>query len=55
VDLDNENTIKGLAHFVTTPAVVNADKVIVQSKNMRQAYVKARVMVAGEHTRGYGE
>ena len=44
-----------MAHFVTTPAVVNADKVIVQSENMRQAYVKAMVMVTGEHTRGYWE
>ncbi len=55
VDLDNEEAIKGMAHFVTTPAVVNADKVIVQSENMRQAYVKAMVMVTGEHTRGYWE
>ncbi len=55
VDLENEEEIKGMAHFVTTPAVVNADKVIVQSENMRQAYVKAMVMVTGEHTRGYWE
>lgn len=55
VDLDNEDAIKGMAHFVTTPAVVNADKVIVQSENMRQAYVKAMIMVTGEHTRGYWE
>lgn len=55
VDLENEESIKGMAHFVTTPAVVNADKVIVQSENMRQAYVKVMVMVTGEHTRGYWE
>lgn len=55
VDLENEEAIKEMAHFVTTPGVVNADKVVVQSENMRQAYVKAMVMVTGEHTRGYWE
>ena len=55
VNLENEEAIKGMAHFVTTPGVVNADKVVVQSENMRQAYVKAMVMVTGEHTRGYWE
>ncbi len=55
VDLENEEAIKGMAHFVTTPGVVNADKVVVQSENMRQAYIQAMVMVTGEHTRGYWE
>ena len=31
VNLENEEAIKGMAHFVTTPGVVNADKVVVQS------------------------
>ena len=55
VDLNNEESVKKMAHFVTTPGVINADKVIVQSENMRQAYIKVMVMVTGEHTKGYWE
>ena len=55
VDLENEESVKKMAHFVTTPGVINADKVIVQSENMRQAYIKVMVMVTGEHTKGYWE
>lgn len=42
-DLENEESIRGMAHFCTVPGVIYADKVIVQSEAMRQAYV--RVMV----------
>ena len=42
-DLENEESIKGMAHFCTVPGVIYADKVIVQSEAMRQAYI--RVMV----------
>ncbi len=42
-DLKNEESIKGMAHFCTVPGVIYADKVIVQSEAMRQAYI--RVMV----------
>lgn len=55
VNLDNEDSIMKMAHFATTPGVINADKVIVQSENMRQAYIKALTMVAGEHTRKHWE
>ncbi|NBH71181.1 hypothetical protein D3Z51_03870 [Clostridiaceae bacterium] len=39
-DLENEESIRGMAHFCTVPGVIYADKVIVQSEAMRQAYVK---------------
>ncbi len=42
-DLENEESIKGMAHFCTVPGVIYADKVIVQSEAMRQVYI--RVMV----------
>ncbi len=55
VNLESEESIKNMAHFATTPGVINADKVIVQSENMRQAYIKALTMVTGEQTRKYWE
>ena len=42
-DLENEESIRGMAHFCTVPGVIYVDKVIVQSEAMRQAYI--RVMV----------
>ena len=35
-----EERIEGMKHFVTTPAVFNADRVIVQSEDMKQIYIK---------------
>ena len=31
-------TLEGIAHFMLTPGVINADEVIVQSENMKKAY-----------------
>lgn len=36
---DNPGAAEGIKHFCTTPGVFNADKVIVQSENMRQVYI----------------
>lgn len=36
---DNREAVEGIKHFCTTPGVINADKVIVQSEAMRQVYV----------------
>lgn len=44
-----------MAHFCTVPGVINADKVIVQSEVMRQAYINVLSMVVGEHTRKHWE
>ena len=54
-DPDNEQAVEGIAHFITTAAVINADKVIVQSEAMRQAYIKVMTKYAGEETHGYWE
>lgn len=55
IDLDNKESIMQMAHFATTPGVINADKVIVESENVRQAYIKALTMVTGEQTKKYWE
>lgn len=39
-DPENEMALEGMAHFVTVPAVIYADQVIVQSEAMKEAYVK---------------
>lgn len=47
----NKAAVEGMAHFVTVPGVMNADRVIVQSEAMRQAYIKVMTQCAGKHTR----
>ncbi|MCH5186117.1 MAG: hypothetical protein J1F64_08340 [Oscillospiraceae bacterium] len=37
---DNEKHVEDIKHFCITPGVINADKVIVQSENMRKVYIK---------------
>ncbi len=54
-DPDNEAQLERLAHFVTVAAVINADKVIVQSEAMRRAYIKIMTEQAGSNTRQYWE
>lgn len=51
VDLENGKAIEDMAHFCKTPAVLNADKVIVQSEQMKQVYVKVLTEWMGEETR----
>lgn len=55
IDPENEEAVNGISHFCTTPGVINADKVIVQSENMKKAYVKALTKAAGEASRKYWE
>ena len=40
INPDNPDEVKGIEHFCMVPGVLNADKVIVQSENMRRAYIK---------------
>ncbi|MBQ9605925.1 MAG: CDP-glycerol glycerophosphotransferase family protein [Lachnospiraceae bacterium] len=54
-DPENEAQLEGISHFITVAAVMNADKVIVQSENMRQAYINIMTKHAGEETREYWE
>ncbi len=51
VDLRSREAVEGMAHFVTVPGVMNADKVIVQSENMRKAYIRVMTRYAGKQTR----
>ncbi len=50
LDPDNEEEVEGVKHFCTTPGVVNADKVIVQSENMKKIYVKVLTEFMKEQT-----
>lgn len=52
---NDQEAIERMEHFCTVPAVVNADKVIVQSEEMRQVYIKVMSKVAGELSRSYWE
>lgn len=52
---DDERALKTRCYFVSTPGVVNADKVIVQSEQMKQSYVDYLSQWAGEDTRAIWE
>jgi len=47
---DNDDAIKEMEHFCTVPGVYNADKVIVQSEDMKQVYIKALLDAANDHS-----
>ena len=47
----NERAYHNMKHYCTMPGVVNADKVIVQSENMKQLYVDKLTEFAGADTR----
>lgn len=55
--LDNEESIESMAHFCTTPGVLYADRVIVQSENMRKAYIQVLSKLLGKdaNTKAYLE
>jgi hypothetical protein len=55
VSPDNQVAVEAIQHFCTVPGVINADKVIVQSENLRRIYIDVLVKNAGENTRGYWE
>ncbi len=50
-DLENKDTIEHIADFAVTRGVINADEVIVQSEQMKKAYVIALTDRFGEDTR----
>ncbi len=58
-DVENEEALEGMQHFCITLGVFNADKVIVQSENMKKAYVKVLTEFmkkqSGQDTREYWE
>ena len=57
IDPENKNALKDLEKFCLVPGVAYADKVIVQSENMRQAYINVLTeFMAGQgRSRGYWE
>ena len=46
IEPDDQETIDKMKHFVWTPGVINADKVIVQSEKMKQIYVNEYLKAA---------
>lgn len=50
IDPDDQAAVERMAHFCTCPGVLNADKVVVQSEDMRQIYIN----VLTESTKEYG-
>lgn len=54
-DLHDDEAISNIEHFCKVPGVYNADRVIVQSENMRIVYIKVLTDLVGEHTRPYWE
>lgn len=55
VSPDNREAVKRMKHFCTLPGVLYADKVIVQSEDMRQIYIDVLTEEAGEETRSRWE
>lgn len=55
IDPGNEEEVKRMEHFCTTPGVMYADQVIVQSENMRKAYIKVLTRETGEKRKKYWE
>ena len=47
---EDDNAIEGMKHFCTTPGVFNADRVIVQSEDMKQVYIKALLDYTDDHS-----
>jgi hypothetical protein len=52
IEPDNQQAIDGMKHFIWTPGVINADKVIVQSEKMKQIYVNEYLKAAKENGLG---
>lgn len=49
IEPDDQERIDKMKHFVWTPGVINADKVIVQSEKMKQIYVNEYLKAAKEN------
>lgn len=51
IDPDNKEAIENIEHFCTVPAVVYADKIIVQSKEWQKVYIDVMTKTMGNDTR----
>lgn len=52
---EDQQAVEGMKHFCIVPGVFHADRVIVQSEDMKQVYVNVLVEFSGEQTRKYWE
>ena len=50
---EDQKAVEAMKHFCTSPGVVNADKIIVQSENIRQIYINVLTGESGKETRTY--
>lgn len=55
IDPDDKKAVEEMQHFCTVPAVVHADKVVVQSEAMRRVYIDIMVKTMGKATRKHWE
>ncbi len=49
IEPDNEAAVENMKHFCFMPGIINADKVIVQSENMKKIYISEYLKAAKEH------
>ena len=49
IDPDYEQVVEAMKHFCFMPGIINADKVIVQSEDMKKIYVSEYLKAAKEH------
>ncbi len=55
IKADDKKAIEGMDKFCLVQGVINADRVIVQSEDMRQVYIAVLTEKIGEKSRGYWE
>lgn len=55
INPDDQQAVEGMEHFCTVSGVLNADKVIVQSEDMRKIYINVLTKECGEKTRKHWE
>ncbi len=51
IEPDDKQGIESIKHFVTLPAIMNSDLIILQSEKMKQCYVQILSSLTGEHTK----
>ncbi len=50
---EDQEAVEAMKHFCTSPGIMNADKIIVQSENIRQIYINVLTKKSGKNTRTY--
>lgn len=49
IDPDNKQAVEAMKHFCFMPGIINADKVILQSEDMKKIYINEYLKAAKEH------